>query len=66
MNRYDNNPATITTAIENEMIVIQKKFQSDPIQEKIGFEAMVMPVAKNPKNVVILNTDKAASTGLGI
>lgn len=66
LNRYDNNPATITTAIENEMIVIQKKFQSDPIQEKVGFEAMVMPVAKNPKNVIILNTDKAASNGLGI
>lgn len=66
LNFYDNNPATITTAIENNMIVIQKKFQSDPIQEKIGFEAMVMPVAKNPKNIVILNTNKAASNGLGI
>lgn len=66
LNFYDNNPSTITTAIEENMIVIQKNFQSDPIMEKIGFEAMVMPVAKNPKNVVILNTNKAASTGLGI
>jgi len=66
LNFYDNNPSTITTAIEENMIVIQKNFQSDPIMEKIGFEAMVMPVAKNPKNVVILNTNKSATTGLGI
>lgn len=66
INRFDNNPAVITTAIENEMIVIQKKYSSDPIQEKIGFEAQVFPVAKNPAHVVILNTDKSDASGLGI
>lgn len=66
LNLYDNNPATITTSIENDMIVIQKNFSSDPIMEKIGFEAMAMPVPKNPKNVIILNTEKSDASGLGI
>lgn len=63
---YDANPAVVTTSIENKFIVIQKSFASQPVGEHYSVEAQAMPVPKNPKNVIILNTGKANATGTGI